>query len=115
MPAVWKIVLEQGETWRPVLTLKDATGAVVDLTSYSARMQVRETIESPSPVITLTSSGGGITIDGAAGTLALRLPAEVTAALPWTHAVYDLEIESPGGDVTRLLKGEVEVNREVTR
>jgi hypothetical protein len=115
--AIWKIVLEQGETWRPILTIQDSGGDPVDLTAYTARMHVRESIDSPTPLLALTSGPdpGGITLGGAAGTLALYLSATATAALVWSHAIYDLEIESPSGDVTRLLKGEIEVNREVTR
>lgn len=91
-------------------------GVPIDLTGYTARMQIREMVESPDMLMQLTSElGGGITIVGATGTMSLLITDSVTAAITWRWAVYDLEIESASGETTRLLKGEVEVSPEVTR
>lgn len=116
MPAAyWKIRIDQGETWRMVLRLRDPNGPI-DLTGYTARMQIRSTMASPEPLFGLTSSlGGGITIIEATGTMTLLIADVVTAAWQWTYGLYDLEIESPSGETTRLLKGEIEVSAEVTR
>lgn len=116
--AHWKIIVEQGSTWRVALTVYDESGAPVDLTGYTARMQVRETLDAAEPLLTLTTpetSPGGITIDGPAGRLTLLIADEMSTAWAWTFGVYDLELASPDGDVDRLLKGEFEVDREVTR
>jgi hypothetical protein len=116
--AHWKILVEQGSTWRVVLTVYDEDGDPVDLTGYTARMQVREAVDSLSPVFSLTTpegSPGGITITGPAGQVELLIPDETSTAWTWTFGVYDLELVSPDGDVDRLLKGEFEVDREVTR
>lgn len=86
----------------------------IDLTGYAVRMQVRESITSPTPLLSLTV-GSGITVDAAEGEIRLAVADDVTAAWTWRYGVYDLEIESPGGDTTRLLRGEVEVSAEVTR
>ena len=113
--AFWKISVEQGATWRTVLTLTDADG-VIDLTGYTARMQIRQEIDSPTPLYSLsTDPGGGITIDGPAGQITLTIDDETSTGWAWRYGVYDLELVSPGGDVDRLLKGEVDVDREVTR
>jgi hypothetical protein len=115
--AVYKLLIEQGSTFRLRLQLSDE-GGPVDLTGYLARMQIRETLDSPQPLYELTTpdqDAGGITIDGPAGTIDLLISDDDTAALTWLHGVYDLEIEAPDGDVTKLLKGEVTVEREVTR
>lgn len=123
MPAAyWKIKVDQGETWRMTLRLRnpaapDGTpGEPIDLTGYSARMQIRESVTSPTPLLSLTSSpGGGITITPADGLMELYVADEVTAAWQWRYGLYGLEIESPGGETTPLLRGEVEVTAEVTR
>ncbi len=109
---VWNIVIEQGATWRTTLTLTER-----DLTGCSARMQVRETAASPSAVLSLTSApGGGIVITpGPPGVLDITISAAQTADMDWRRGVYDLELESAGGDVDRLLKGDVAVDPEVTR
>lgn len=120
MPAAyWKIKIDQGESWSLLLRLKnpatdDDPPTPLDLTGYDVRMQVRESITSPSPLLSLTI-GSGITVDAAEGEIRLAVADTVTAAWAWRYGVYDLEIESPGGDTTRLLKGEVEVSAEVTR
>lgn len=107
--ARYLIRIEQGATWKPVLTLRDT-----DLTGYTARMQIRPDIDSTEILLELTS-GDGITIDGPAGQITLHLTDTETAALDWCEGVYDLELIAPGGDVQRLLKGPVEVDPEVTR
>lgn len=114
--AYYKIQVEQGATWRRVLTVKDEAGEAVDLTGYTARMDVRESADSHEPLLRLgTGTGGGITVDGAAGQVTLLIADETSAAWAWRHGVYDLELESPGGEVERLLRGEFVVDREVTR
>jgi hypothetical protein len=113
--AYYKITVEQGSTWRRVLTVND-DGGPADLTGYSARMQVRETVGSPAPLLELTTeTGGGITVDGPAGQLTLLITDEASTAWTWRYGVYDLELESPGGEVERLLRGELQVDPEVTR
>ncbi len=91
MPAAyWKIVIEQGATWRRVLTLSDADGPI-DLTGYSARLQIRESVESPTPLYALTSDpGGGITLGPGTGQMTLKVAAAVSAAWSWRHGLYNL-------------------------
>lgn len=97
------------------LTLKDDTGDPVDLTGYTARMQARESVCSPAPLLSLTTADGGITIDGPAGLISWVVDDAVTATWTWRHGVFDLEIESGGGITRRLLAGEILVDPEVTR
>lgn len=107
--ARYLIRIEQGATWKPVLTLRDT-----DLTGYTARMQIRADIDAADVLVELTT-GDGITINGPAGQITLLLDDTQTAALDWCDGVYDLELIDPDGNVMRLLKGPVEVDPEVTR
>jgi hypothetical protein len=111
----YQIVIEQGATFTLQLVWKDANGVAVDLTGYAARMQVRRGVEVPDTLLSLTSAGGGIVLGGAAGSIAISVPASVTQTLDPGSAVYDLEMESPSGFVTRLLQGRVIISPEVTR
>lgn len=109
------ITINQGATFELTVTWKDSTGAAINLTGYSARMQVRETYSSSSTIVSLTN-GSGITLGGAAGTIAILISATTTAALTAPFSgVYDLELVSAGGVVTRLLQGAATVTPEVTR
>lgn len=87
----------------------------VNLTGFTARMQIRETVESTTVLHSLTTENGGITLGGAAGTIALTISATDTAAFTFDTAVYDLEVVSGGDVVTEIASGAVLMNNEVTR
>jgi len=89
--------------------------APVNLTGYTARLQIRETVEATDTLLSLTTENGGITLGGTAGTITLLASATATAALDFVNAVYDLEVISGSGVVTRLLHGTVTLSKEVTR
>lgn len=111
----YDLYIEQGATFQKVITWKDSTGAAIDLTNYSARLQARKTKSSTTTFLEATTANGRITLGGVAGTITIAVPASVTTALTTYSGVYDLELESAGGVVTRLLEGDVTVSREVTR
>ena len=113
---VYDITIEQGADFSLPLTWKDGSGAPINVSGYSARMQVRENYDSDDYILFLTSdAGGGITLGGALGTVGVAISAADTALLAQVDAVYDLELESPSGQVTRLTQGRVFISREVTR
>jgi len=115
MAGVYNLTIEQGATLDLALTWKDAAGTPINLTGYTARLQVRPSIDSATTLLTMTTENGRISLGGAAGTIRLLLDAATTASLTWTSGVYDLELQSAGGTVTRLLAGTVTVSPEVTR
>jgi hypothetical protein len=86
----------------------------VNLTGYTARLQARIDVDETETILSLTT-GAGITLGGAAGTITLNQTATQTALLPKGEYVYDLELQSSGGIVTRLLQGELNISAEVTR
>lgn len=115
MSGTCNLTIEQGANWSVTVTWQ-INGAAVDLTNYSARMQVRTRHEATTTLLSLTSAvGGGLTLGGVAGTIGIALIATATAALPAGGHVYDLELVSGAGVVTRLLEGLFTVTPEVTR
>jgi hypothetical protein len=107
-----KILCREGETFSRTVTWS-VNGAPVDLTGYTAAMQVRASYSSATAIISLTN-GSGITLGGAAGTIQLNISAVTTAALTAGTYVYDLEL-TYAGTVTRLLEGQFVVTPEVTQ
>lgn len=109
--------IDQGATFAKHVTWKAGTPPVpVDLTGCTARMQVREKIESPVALLDLTTENGGIVLGGTSGTIDYCLLSdELTATFAWTSGVYDLEIVFPDGTVQRKIAGNVTVSPEVTR
>lgn len=117
MPAtVQNLVIEQGATFSRVVTCTTAAGAVFTLTGYVARMKLRPTPGHATVLLSLTSSpAAGLVVDGTLGTITITITAAQTAAMTFSEASYDLEVESAGGVVTRVLQGIVELSVEVTR
>lgn len=111
------LAINQGATFAKRLTWTAGAPAVaVDLTGCTARMQIREAIDSATAACTLTTENGGITLGGVAGTIDILIAAIATAAFAFEKAVYDLEIiMSDGITVHRLAGGAVTVSPEVTR
>jgi hypothetical protein len=107
------LTVEQGTTFSQTLTWK-IDGTAVNLTGYTARMQARDDVTSSATILSLTQSAG-LTLGGVAGTIIIALTATQTAALVAGNYVYDLELASSGGVVTRLVQGTLAVSAEVTR
>ncbi len=116
IPGTFDMRCWQGVTWSYDILWEDGDPvSPVNLTGYSARMQVRAAAASDDIVLELDSGlGGEITLGGAAGTIDLNLTATATAEIPAGWYVYDLELVS-GATVTRLLEGRFAVSAEVTR
>jgi len=111
----YDMVVDQGATLSRTVTWKDSTKTPINLTGYSARMQVRASVTSAATVIELTTANSRIALGGAAGTVTLTVSATDTAALPAGRYVYDLELVSAAGVVNRLIMGNFVVRAEVTR
>ena len=105
--------MDQGAQWTLTVVYDNNNGTPIDLTGYTARMQVRPKFGSDNAVLTLSSPSSGIVITPLTGTLALTATTVQTAAIDGGFYVYDLEITS-GGVVTRLMQGSVTVRDQVT-
>jgi len=111
-PATYNITAYQGATYDLSLTWAIG-GTAVNLTGYTAAMQVKENASSTASVLSLTN-GTGITLGGTAGTIAIAVSANTMgSAIPGNY-VYDLELNS-GGQVTRLIQGGFAIQAEVTK
>lgn len=111
--AIYDFVARQGATFDRSFTWKPL-GVAADLTGFTARMQVRRTVRSAEPVVSLTS-GSGITLGGEAGTVRLVITAAAMAALSARSYVYDIELIDGAGTVFPVLSGNFVVSAEVTR
>ena len=86
----------------------------VNLTGYTARMQIRPTVDSATVLTTLTTENGGITINTVDASITLNISATETAAYTWQTAVYGLELVI-GTDVIPFANGTLTLVKEVTR
>lgn len=87
----------------------------IDLTGYTARMQIKAKLADATSILELTSENFGITISPSSSTIALFMSASTTAAFTFKSAVYSLEMVSSGGIVTEIMSGTMTLDKEVTR
>lgn len=87
----------------------------VSLAGYTARLMIKESYDDAAAdaIVSLTSSSG-ITIDDTTKTITYTISAATTAALTISSGVYDLEMISGSGVVTKIVRGTVTVDDEVT-
>jgi hypothetical protein len=79
-------------------------------------MQVRDTVESSTVVLELTTQNGRISLGGVLGTVTLNVAAATMQNVVADKYVYDLELIAPTtGVVNRLVQGNFVVRPEVTR
>jgi hypothetical protein len=111
--ATTNLIIDQGATWNITFTYKNSDGSPINLTGYTAALQLRTSYDAASAALSLTS-GSGIVLGGTAGTIAVTATATQTGALTAGEYVYDLEITS-SSVVTRLVQGRITVTPQVTR
>lgn len=113
------LTINKGAQYLKTFIWRDSAKAPISLTGYSARMQIRETIESVDFEVELTTANGKIELEAGAetGRIDLILGATVTDAMTITTGVYDFELyaDADEDDVKRLLEGVVSVVSSVTR
>lgn len=115
MAAVYDIEIEQGATFQMNLVWRAANGTPIDITGYTARMQVKRRYADTTPLLTFTTENGAIVLGGSNGTVQVTGLATVTDDVPAKQCVYDLELVSPTGFVKRLVQGVATVSPEVTK
>ena len=115
MTATYSFSINQGSDVSLPIILKDCSGNVLDLTGYSVAMQIRKFKSSADAIDTLETSDGRIALEAEAGKFTLSFPHQITETYPVGKLVYDIEIESGGGEITRVLEGTISVSGEVTR
>jgi hypothetical protein len=108
-------VIPAGTSWSQLINWKTGDPPTeVATTGFSARMQLRASHSSAAVVVELTTGNNRIALSNS-GNITLSLSPSVTSSIPAGKYVYDLELVSGAGQVTRLLEGAATVTPEVTR
>jgi hypothetical protein len=102
--------IEQGASFARTLTVKVDT-TPFDITNYSFRGQIRKKWYDTQAEKSFDFS----VVDAPQGKITMMLSAEDTMQLQNVNSVYDVEMVSEDGTVTRLLNGTVFVSPNVTR
>jgi len=122
----YNMTCQQGSTFTRLIEIEqpdieaDPSGNTFEpfvLTGYSARMQVRRTIDSDTFLLNLTTQNGALVINPSPGDvnkISINVSAATTASVT-TSGVYDLEIISTDNIVSRVLQGVFNLSPEVTK
>ena len=109
------IQINQGSDLDILMTYKDPNDLAVDLTDWTAEMDIRLKVDDVAPLIELSTLNSRIVLGGVTGTINLLIDAADTEALSFKKGVYDLELTDIAGKVIRLIEGKVTLTTEVTR
>lgn len=101
------ITVDQGADFSTSIDVTDDNGDPTDLTGYSGAAQMRKHYTS--------SNAYAFTVAVANGSVTLTMNSATTANITSGRYVYDCELTSGGGVVTRLVEGIVTVTPQVTR
>ena len=113
---LYNITADQGATFSRTVTWRDSARQAINVTGYTARMQVRPTTGSSTVILSLTTENDRIELGGATGQVTITVSAADMANVAADKYVYDLELIAPStGVVNRLIQGNFVVRGEVTR
>lgn len=116
MPAAnYDFVIEQGTTFVKTLSWLDKNKTPINLTGYTAKMQIRPSESSSTVLLELSTTNGLLSITPLTGTIYILLDKITTAGFKWRLGVYDLLLTSIDGNAKKLIKGEINVAPGVTR
>jgi len=111
MGAVANLYVDQGSTFSNTVFVKNDDETAFDLTNHTAAGQIRKSYYSSTAVDFTLEIANPATL----GQINASLTATQTGNLEEGRYVYDIEVTSTVGEVTRVLEGIITVNPQVTR
>ncbi len=114
---LYNIVADQGSTLSRIIYYKDPAKQPIKFNGYTARMQVRPSVDSSNVILELTTENGGIELGATDGSISLYVEDTTMITIPEGIYVYDLELIAPSANlfVYKILQGNFAVRSEVTR
>ena len=109
--------VDQGSDFRHTFLYREPDGETpIDLTDFSARAQVRESIWSQTPLYEASTESSGLLIaDPVNGKVVLSIPGSVSEGWLVDQAVYDIEVVDATSKPSRIVQGTIFIDREATR
>jgi len=104
--------LRRGDTFDPTITYKDSTGAVILLSGYTAKMDIKDAIDG-NVLLSLTHLAG-ITLTDTSPNISILIDDSITALFTFENAVYDLELTDTLGVVKTLVEGSILLKKDIT-
>jgi hypothetical protein len=107
---VYNINIEQGSTWSLRLEIDSSVDVDMDLTGYTLASKIGKSYYDPDPISMTTAY-----VSQSEGIFNISLSATQTNALDAAHEyIYDVEITSSTGVVTRMIQGRATISPSIT-
>lgn len=106
--ATKNFIIEQNASFGKSMTYRDKTKKPINLTGFSARMQIRDT--AGLMVADLSTGNGKITLGGVTGVIVINISVAETSLMTFASALYDLKLIAPSGFESRILQGKVSLS-----
>lgn len=103
------IYIDQGSTFSTTVTITGTDGDPIDLTGYTGAGQMRKSYTSS------TAYNFTIAVGNTSGVITLSMTANATANIAGGRYLYDVELTSNTGLISRVLEGIATVNPNITR
>jgi hypothetical protein len=114
MATYYNITGYQGDYIQLTLNLKDSSGIALNLSGYQVRGQVRSSYGSTGVLLDLNPTITNVL----SGTMAININSYISADIPISDHVYDIERYPSGiptGNSIKLMRGKFSILPEVTR
>jgi len=108
------ITVNQGAEFTLNVQALNADRTVMDLTGYTAKMQVRDSKGGSTIYMTASTAAGTITINAPGGIVMVNVGADLTTPMTWNSGWYDLIVTASSTNVKRLVEGFASLSKEVT-
>lgn len=111
-------VVRGTDFYLPILYITETEGYryPVDITGYTAKMQIRQTVGSEgTPLAEISTDNGYIVIDGPSGKIELVMSKAITSAIPPGEWVYDCLVTNSNGWTEQIIFGIATVLERTTK
>lgn len=107
-------VFQQGATFTEGITYNDVNGVTKNLTTWTAKMEIKTHPGAATTILTLTETSG-VQLASTGPNITITVTAAQTAAMNFERAQYDLVLTDPAsGNVVRLIEGYITLDPAVT-
>lgn len=115
MAARVDFTIYQGANFKRAMTWAGKSKQPRNLTGASITLEILPSSQPANKIAVGTDveKGGIVITNPTQGAFEINIPPAVTNTFIFPKAKYNLNITFPNGDVTRLLEGEIKVNRRV--
>ena len=108
-------ILNIGDDYDLILDLK-LNKQLIDVTGYTFKMQIRNSLFDDSLVYELSSALGNIEIlDAVNGKIVIRIANSVTSTFDDEQAYFDLKWTDTDAKVKTILKGQFKITQTITK